>query len=151
MSLEACSLGQCEVYLKLLQAVIAESHILLQLGVVLLQLGVVLLCLLVQLSKAGHLRSSTQLPQVHQEGTHDCSKGSRVCRDRIAFAVALASHMGLRVTEQLALLYHWIGRSYARLRQYEGQMKGHGTCRHLGIHRQSWARTLCLFRNNGTG
>ena len=55
-------MGKCQVYLKLLQAVIAESHILLQLGVVLLQLGVVLLCLLVQLSKAGHLHSSTRLP-----------------------------------------------------------------------------------------
>ncbi len=65
VSLEACRMGKCEVYLKLLQAVIAKSHILLQLGVVLLQLGVVLLCLLVQLSKAGHLHSSTRLPQVH--------------------------------------------------------------------------------------
>ena len=57
VSVKACSMGQCEVYLKLLQAVIAKCHILLQLGVVLLQLGVVLLCLLVQLSKACHLHS----------------------------------------------------------------------------------------------
>ena len=124
-------MGKCQVYLKLLQAVIAESHILLQLGVVLLQLGVVLLCLLVQISKAGHLHSSTRLPiEMENIIAVKAAEGAQIAVP-CDCALQNSLHSCIIGLSDLA--------ACCMLDTTSGQMTVH-TCIHVGID-SFWART----------